>query len=413
MTHVAQGLDVACFGSLKTNYGLAKRKFEEDTGDEADGSNFLQIYAVAHRQTFTPELVKTAFRTTGIVPFDRNAISAKDIAPSKELSTENITFPVAMPTPVKVLVDACRTVRQRRQRANSTPSTPSPSRIAQSASPNTPRHRSGTISEWSLTNTQRAVRVMDNLATTSASYLVSDSTPFTSASRLPAPVFMHLPESPEVDWDDVLASPGDSYTPNQLQDENEALRMALRQAKGQLALGAELLEAQNAQLALQNLYLEQNRRQLQHQEKKKTKNATDTILNTEMGRIFTSDEFMAAVKEDEARHARERLAVDRRAAKKKWIATERQRIKVEWLAIRGDWEAKRDALRADGKKSGWGRCPAKPKRAPTPDILKDPQEPDDVDGQDLDGFDGAGSELEDENEIMGNSEDSDGSNADL
>lgn len=213
MTHVAQGLDVTCFGSLKTNYGLAKQEYEEDTGDEVNGGNFLQVYAVAHQHTFTPELVKTAFQTTGIVPFDQNAISLKDQALSQELSTENIQFPVAAPTPVRVLVDACRTVRARRERAISTPSSPSSRELAtQSLSPQTPHRRSGTIHERSLTNTQRASQLMDSLATTSASYLVSNSNPFSLVSQLPAPLFLHLPEGSQANWDGVLRSLSDDVT---------------------------------------------------------------------------------------------------------------------------------------------------------------------------------------------------------
>ena len=150
------------------------------------------------------------------------------------------------------------------------------------------------------------------------------------------------------------------------------LRAVARDLRSHLGHGEELLEAQNGQLALQNLYVERNRRQLHHQEKKKKKNATDAILNTDMGRIFTSDEFRAALLEDEARLAEKESAAEMRAAKAQWKAAEKKRVETEWVLIRNNWQSKKDQMQAEGKKSGWGRCPKKPKRAPTPDCFQGP-----------------------------------------
>lgn len=148
------------------------------------------------------------------------------------------------------------------------------------------------------------------------------------------------------------------------------LRSVARDLRDHLEDGEELLEAQNGQLALQNLYVERNRRQLHHQEKKKKKNATEAILNTDMGRIFTSDEFRAALLEDDTRLAQKELAAEMRAAKAQWKAAEKKRVETEWARIRDSWQSKKDQMQAEGGKSGWGRCPKKPKRAPTPDHLQ-------------------------------------------
>lgn len=58
-------------------------------------------------------------------------------------------------------------------------------------------------------------------------------------------------------------------------------------------------------------------------------------------------------------------------------------------------------------------CPAKPKRAPTPDILKGPQRLVNEDERYFDGSDGADSELEHDEEVVGDSDDSDDLNANL
>ncbi|KZP07055.1 CENP-B protein, partial [Athelia psychrophila] len=88
MTHVAQGLDVVCFGALKIEYGLARDEYERRTGREIDGSSFLQVYAEAHCKIFTTDLVKKAFEKTGIHPWNPDAISLLNQAPSRELSTQ-------------------------------------------------------------------------------------------------------------------------------------------------------------------------------------------------------------------------------------------------------------------------------------------------------------------------------------
>lgn len=169
-----------------------------------------------------------------------------------------------------------------------------------------------------------------------------------------------------------MRSPKTERTRTELEEENTMLRAAVRDLRDHLGRGEELLEAQNGQLALQNLYVERNRRQLHHQEKKKKKNATDAILNTDMGRIFTSDEFRAALVEDEARLAEKESAAETRAAKAQWKAAEKRRVEIEWVLTRNSWQSKKSQMQADGKKSGWGRCPKKPKRAPTPDYFQVP-----------------------------------------
>nr|GAT51369.1 predicted protein [Mycena chlorophos] len=52
-THVYQGLDVVVFGALKTYWSDEKEKFRTETGLTIKKSNFLRIYARAHRRAFT------------------------------------------------------------------------------------------------------------------------------------------------------------------------------------------------------------------------------------------------------------------------------------------------------------------------------------------------------------------------
>lgn len=48
----------------------------------------MTVYGQAHLRALTPEIVKSAFRKTGLWPFNQDVISKEDMAPSKETSCE-------------------------------------------------------------------------------------------------------------------------------------------------------------------------------------------------------------------------------------------------------------------------------------------------------------------------------------
>ncbi|RDB16220.1 hypothetical protein Hypma_003112 [Hypsizygus marmoreus] len=338
-THLMQGLDVACFGTLKTQFEHAKSEYEHHTSLDVDGSSFLEVYASAHRETFTPETVRAAFRLTGLIPFNPNIVTAEQQAPSLELSTHG-TFPVPPPSPIKAILTAFR------RRHHDLP-TPSPS----------PRHPS--------TFDSAMPSLVHGLASTSASFLVSDTNPFTSASQIPPPVFYHLPKDAQPTWAEI-ESPRVARSYEDLKNENEVLRNTLRTLRGKVDAGEEALETLNAQLLLQSMYLDEQQQQLHHQESKHRKGRVDALLQTEMGPIFTSDEFLQAAREDDERVAKAHKAKDRRGEVRKWKASEKKRIEGEYKELVEAWEGRREMLRDQGKRSGWGRRPAKPKCAPMP-----------------------------------------------
>lgn len=67
--------------------------------------NFLIVYGRAHLRALTPDLIRTAFRKTGIIPFNRNVISKEAVAPAKETSAEGY-LPVVMDPEIQKLADA-------------------------------------------------------------------------------------------------------------------------------------------------------------------------------------------------------------------------------------------------------------------------------------------------------------------
>ena len=103
-THVYQGLDVVVFGPLKTEFGKRRDHLLRETGEAVSKENFLKVYGEAHLKVLTTELIRTAFRKTGIVPFNRNVITPDMMAPSRDSSYKVFT-PIVPPTPVRIVTD--------------------------------------------------------------------------------------------------------------------------------------------------------------------------------------------------------------------------------------------------------------------------------------------------------------------
>ncbi|THU98321.1 DDE-domain-containing protein, partial [Dendrothele bispora CBS 962.96] len=99
-THAYQGLDVVIFGVLKRRWTEVRDDYERRTGQPVRKETFLKLYGQAHIRAFTRENIVSAFRVTGIVPFDRNVISPAQMAPSLEHSSAN-SLPINLSSPVR------------------------------------------------------------------------------------------------------------------------------------------------------------------------------------------------------------------------------------------------------------------------------------------------------------------------
>ncbi|KAH7917887.1 DDE-domain-containing protein, partial [Leucogyrophana mollusca] len=99
-THVYQGLDVVVFAGLKQYWSDERDKWEREKGDGITKSNFLTIYGRAHLRALKPGIIRTAFRKTGVWPFNRDVVTDEMMAPSKETSCEG-HLPIRPSTPVR------------------------------------------------------------------------------------------------------------------------------------------------------------------------------------------------------------------------------------------------------------------------------------------------------------------------
>jgi hypothetical protein len=100
-THVYQGLDVVIFGRFKTVWSEVRDRYERE-GTVVSKSNFLAVYAEAHLKTLTEANIKAAFRKTGVIPLNRDVVTADMMAPSLE-SSSHAALPIQQSSPVKLM----------------------------------------------------------------------------------------------------------------------------------------------------------------------------------------------------------------------------------------------------------------------------------------------------------------------
>ncbi|KIO33574.1 hypothetical protein M407DRAFT_231701, partial [Tulasnella calospora MUT 4182] len=102
-THELQGLDVACFGALKIYWTQECERYWRSTGKRVTNDTFLRVYSRARARAFTPETIRSAYRTTGLIPRRRDFLRPDAMAPALERSTKG-GFPLPLPSPVRAIV---------------------------------------------------------------------------------------------------------------------------------------------------------------------------------------------------------------------------------------------------------------------------------------------------------------------
>ncbi|KIO19464.1 hypothetical protein M407DRAFT_53066, partial [Tulasnella calospora MUT 4182] len=167
--HELQGLDVACFGALKIYWTQECERYWRSTGKRVNNDTFLCVYSRARARAFTPETIRSAFWTTGLIPHrhdfcHHNFLCPDAMAPALETSVKG-GFPLPLPSPVHAIQAAIERL----------PSEPSEN------------EREDAMDEVE-------VDLAEVLRSTSTSFLITDS-PLKSTSRLAAPVIQSVPAS--------------------------------------------------------------------------------------------------------------------------------------------------------------------------------------------------------------------------
>ena len=95
-THCLQPCDVGAFGPLNSTWKSEVNKVSSEW-IPIWKTNLLAYYARARTKAFTPETIRSAFRKTGIHPFNREAIEDDAFAPALNTTTQ-----AAQPVPTTV-----------------------------------------------------------------------------------------------------------------------------------------------------------------------------------------------------------------------------------------------------------------------------------------------------------------------
>lgn len=237
-THVYQGLDICVFGPLKRYWSDERDEHERKTGEAVSKRNFLKIYGAAHVRALTEETIRSAFRKTGIWPFNRDVVTPAMMVPAKETSLQAY-MPIPLTTPQKIVVDVFDFLHEASQ-PNTAPTTPP---ITTTPSPpSTPTCAAGSGHPYSPTTPPQASRsglpglrevqqpfhvparlqaTFSRLAQSSAAYLISNS-PMRSNTPIPT-INPHTISPTKPRYNHLLS--------NNPENEREVLyQMALREA---------------------------------------------------------------------------------------------------------------------------------------------------------------------------------------
>jgi hypothetical protein len=95
-THKCQPLDVGVFSPLSKRWVLECEAVVEETGQKICRGDFIKMYMKVRDEVISPDIVKTAWRKTGLDPFNPNIFTPVDFAPSRPYST-HAHFPSSFP----------------------------------------------------------------------------------------------------------------------------------------------------------------------------------------------------------------------------------------------------------------------------------------------------------------------------
>ena len=377
-THIYQGLDVVVFSALKAEFGKCRDRLLRETGEAISKENFLRVYGEAHLKVLTPELVKMAFRKTGVVPFNRNVITGDMLAPSKDTSFRHFS-PVEPPKAVRIMTDMMVDVLQPVLRPENNADEGGDLPIA-----NSPRR--------GLFPMRTA---LPELSSTEYGFLLSKS-PIKASSNPPTlPTIEISPikvranaksKRQEAVKLDLLTAPMETAM-------EKALQKALIAKNSEALYYKNHAAALQSTMVLQRIYCLRVRRQLNTKEiKDKKKGKKGKILGDGLPRLLTGDAFLEVLDEYEAaeeeaarrKAARDALKAEYEAELEEWEKNEKGRknrndaLLQKFTRELAEWEgARKKAKEAWVKLKDWDQSHPKPKKkdfvekaAPKPKLKK-------------------------------------------
>lgn len=359
-THALQGLDVVLFAILKRYYREEVSDFEMKNKRNVTKADFTGVWGRAFIRSFTKDNILSAFRVTGIHPFDPSVITPEQMKPSEATSTTAL-FTTVLPSPVRAIISALRknppTTRDvdptthdvpRSENSVAGPSSsnhfhdqPSRSPLA-TASPvsglSIPRRRSHIELEdddVDDTPSKRTRIVTANLASTSSgSFLLSKRT-VTSHDVLPAPVLRTVTALPDIDWSVLHLPnyPSPASSTEELRTYIATLLSTVRLAHQHIKARDSIIEGNNAQMVLQALHLTRQNEALYAKETKKDADRTKVFVDGK-GRWLTDTEFVEALQVDGEKRRAEVAAKEGRKEERARKKSMKEEMEAAWKAAK-------------------------------------------------------------------------------
>jgi hypothetical protein len=314
--------------------------------------NILTPLTPAFIRAFTPSTIASAFRKTGIWPYNPSEIHEDLIAPSRETGlTSHLPLPIQ--SPIKRIADSAAVQHALRSS--------SPIHVFY-----TPTKTRTLPIDPSIIAAAELRSVAE--ADPSLSFLTSDS-PIRSSSSLPRLNFIRI-DSPHLLIEDFLKE-------EPATEQAYRFQIALRESKNREFEALRTLTFERTCLILAELHCKQMKSQLYAKEEKRNK-TRERLTGDGLARVLTHDAFIQLVREH--REVQVAAEADKQKREKERIATER--LKAAWKeeqekinqmnAMQGSqhqeeltaWEAERDLAKQEKRRPAWNK-PKKPTRIPS------------------------------------------------
>lgn len=372
-THVYQGLDVAVFSVLKQYWAEEREKWEREKGEKVNKENFLAVYGAAHIRALTPEIISSAFRKTGVWPYNPSIVTTEMMAPSLESSNRG-HLPLAQSTPVRIVSTLIH-------------------KITDDAENPFTDHSPGVPSM----NASVGV-ALRSLASSSAGFLVND-TPIRSTSHLPAAPILPV-SAQKISRNQALLNAEPTTELEKL------LQHALHESEARGAYQKERVIGLQSSVILQERYLDRVRHQLEAQERKNNKGKSTKLVGDGWPRLLTGDTFYTRVVEHQlmqreladAKEMRKEEREKKAKATAEWKTKDDDRKKrneekrAKWKEAVASWELERDRAKIAKRRATWKKpvlgkmesAAPRPKAPALADIDEENEDGDDSDGDDSD-----------------------------
>ena len=282
--HALQGLDVVCFARMKDAWKEEINMFEDLQKRAVGKGDYTEVFGMAFLRAFTLETVKATFEATGIVPFNPDMIKESQLKPSLMTSTK-ASFPLPQTSPVCAVISALRAnlptsfdLSPSTHAPAHMPSLPSPAPLlfpilpSDIPSPSTPtwQKRLSPLNfiDPALYTPSKLVRLLSAAigAMRSGSFLVCKAH-IKSNQVVAEPVLEATPTIPESDWL-LLEQPVNLLTCTAMTEHIRQLTDSLHLVQQHITTRELISEANNAQLVVQHLHLDQLNQALHKKENK-------------------------------------------------------------------------------------------------------------------------------------------------